>query len=402
MQNIIIDKPYRFVPPVESRFWPGLLKLFLPAVLKKEHGIERVRFNNLERLRESLDAGHGIVLAPNHCRPCDPFVLGLLGREIGSPFFVMASWHLFMQGAVSRWLLQRVGAFSIYREGMDKAALAAAIEILAEAQRPLVIFPEGIVSRTNDHLNPLMDGVTFIARNAAKKSLKQAAPRKIVLHAVALNYFFDGEINPAAHAVLNDIDERLAWRPKPNLPLVERIYKTGEALLALKETEHIGKPRAGEFRPRIAALIEHLLAPLEVEYGSNARETHPIARIKRLRQSILPEMTASVITDAERERRWQQLSNLYLAQQLDFYPPDYVKSRPTPERILETVERFEEDLTDHSRVHRPMSVTISIGEVIEASPERERGKSDPVLQALEKSLKSMLEENARQKWDANV
>ena len=33
MQNIIIDKPYKFVPPVESSFWPGLLNTFLPAGL---------------------------------------------------------------------------------------------------------------------------------------------------------------------------------------------------------------------------------------------------------------------------------------------------------------------------------------------------------------------------------
>ena len=395
MQNIIIDKPYRFVPPVESRFWPGLLKIFLPAVLKKDHGIERVRFRNVDRLKQSLAAGFGIVLAPNHCRPCDPFVLGLLGREVDTPLYIMASWHLFMQGKLSRWLLQRAGAFSIYREGMDKTALAAAIEILAEAQRPLVIFPEGIVSRTNDHLNPLMDGVSFIARNAAKKSSKSNSPRKIVIHAVALNYAFDGDIDSAAHGVLDDIDARLSWRPQRKLPVVERIYKTGEALLSLKETEQFGRPQPGDIKPRIAALIEQLLAPLEKEYGG-ATAGHTIARVKRLRQAILPELTASAVSDSERERRWNQLSDLYLAQQLDFYPPDYVRSRPTPERILETVERFEEDLTDAARIHRPLTVTIEIGEAIEAPTDRERGKEDPVLKALEASLKSMLEKNARQ------
>jgi len=394
MQNIIIDKPYRFVPPVESRFWPGVLNIVLPAVLKKDYGITRVRFQGLERLQESLRAGHGIVLAPNHCRPADPFVLGLLSREIGQPFHIMASWHLFMQGKLSRWILQRAGAFSIYREGMDKSALNAAIDILVNAQRPLVIFPEGIVSRTNDHLNPLMDGVTFIARNAAKKSNWKTNPRKVVLHAVALNYFYDGEIDAAAHGVLDDIDKRLAWNSQRELPIVERIYKTGEALLSLKETEYRGKPQPGEIKTRIVALIELLLAPLENEYGKG-KDPHTIARVKRLRQNILPELTSNIVSEKERKRRWRQLSDLYLAQQLDFYPPDYVRSRPTPERILETVERFEEDLTDKTRVHRPMSVTIEVGEAIEAPPERERGKADPVLKALEESLRTTLQRNAR-------
>ncbi len=395
MQNIIIDKPYRFVPPVESRFWPGVLKAFLPSYLKKSFGIGRVEFRGLERLRASLAAGHGVVLAPNHCRPADPMMMGLLSRELERPFYIMASWHLFMQGTLSRWLLQRAGAFSVYREGLDKAALAAAIEILAEAQRPLVIFPEGIVSRTNDHLNPLMDGVTFIARNAARRAAKLDGARKVVVHPVALNYFYDGDIERAAHGVLDDIDARLCWRSQRELALVERIRKTGEALLGLKETDYLGRPQSGEIPARVMALIEHLLEPLEKEYRNGSRDKHTIARVKRLRQSILPELTSSSIAPAERERRWRQLADLYLAQQLDFYPPDYVRSRPTPERILETVERFEEDLTDKTRVHSPMSAVVEVGDAIEASGERERGSADPLLERLETELRGMLEKNAR-------
>jgi len=35
----------------------------------------------------------------------------------------MASWHLFKQSAAQTWLLRRAGAFSVYREGMDRDAL---------------------------------------------------------------------------------------------------------------------------------------------------------------------------------------------------------------------------------------------------------------------------------------
>ena len=37
---------------------------------------------------------------------------------------------------------------------------------------------------------------------------------------------------------------------------------------------------------------------------------------------------------------------IYLAGQLACYPPDYLAANPTPERLLETVERFEEDRFD--------------------------------------------------------
>ena len=68
------------------------------------------------------------------------------------------------------------------------------------------------------------------------------------------------------------------------------------------------------------------------------------------------------ITTEERERRWRQLADMYLAQQLSCYPPDYLQSNPTPERMLETVERFEEDLTDRCRRYAPMTAKVRVGE----------------------------------------
>lgn len=62
---------------------------------------------------------------------------------------------------------------------------------------------------------------------------------------------------------------------------------------------------------------------------------------------------AGEISADEHERRWQQLADLNLAQQLARYPPDYVRADPRPDRMLETVIRFEEDLTDTPRVYRP-------------------------------------------------
>ena len=397
MQNIVIDKPYHFVPPCRGRFWPKLLYLYLPRYLAQSFGLVRVDCVGAERLRQSLAAGHGILLAPNHSRPCDPQVLGMLAREARCCLFLMASWHLFMQSRVQTWILRRAGAFSVYREGMDRAAISEAISILERAERPLVIFPEGIVSRTNDCLSPLMEGTAFIARNAAKKRLKASAQAKVVVHPVALNYFFHGDLRAAATAVLDEIEMRLSWRPQRDLPLVERIYKLGTALLGLKEIEYLGQPQGGDIKDRLARLIDHILTPLEKEWCGGKREPNVVARVKHLRAAILPDLAAGEVSEQERSRRWRQLADLYLVQQLDFYRPDYVRSRPTPERVLETVERFEEDLTDAARTYRPMSAHIEVGEAIEVSPERDRGAAvDPVMQKLEDSLREMLRRNAEQ------
>ena len=184
MQNIIIDRPYRFVPPKRGNFWPRLIRFVLPGYLKKSHGVETHELIGVERLQASIKAGHGIMLTPNHCRPCDPMVIGLLSGRIGRPLNIIASWHLFMQNRVLAWVLPRMGAFSIYREGMDREALRCAIQILTEAPRPLVLFPEGVITRTNDRLNNLMEGTAFIAHSAAKQRAGLNPAGKVVVHPV--------------------------------------------------------------------------------------------------------------------------------------------------------------------------------------------------------------------------
>ena len=109
MQDIIITKPYHFIPPRYSAFWAKLIEWWLPTHLRKDYGVTSWEFRNVERLRASLEAGHGVMLASNHSRPCDPQVLGLLSCEVARPFHIMASWHVFMQSRVMAFLLPRIG-----------------------------------------------------------------------------------------------------------------------------------------------------------------------------------------------------------------------------------------------------------------------------------------------------
>jgi 1-acyl-sn-glycerol-3-phosphate acyltransferase len=192
MQNIVIDKPYRFIPPHKGTFLPWLLHFYGGRYLRNCYGLEQFELLGLDRLAASIRARHGIMLAGNHCRPCDPMVLGYMANRIGCYPHIMASWHLFMQGGLSSRLLPWMGSFSVYREGLDRESLRCAIDLLAEARRPLMIFPEGFVSRANDRLNNLMDGTAFIARNAAKRRAESVPPGKVVIHPAAVRYFYQG------------------------------------------------------------------------------------------------------------------------------------------------------------------------------------------------------------------
>jgi len=390
MQNIVIDKPYVFVPPHRGRWWPWLLQRVARRRLRKTYGVAAVECRGLDKLRASVAAGHGILLAPNHCRPSDPEVIQEMSRQAGLLPFTLASWHLFMQNRLQTFLLRRIGAFSIYREGMDRAAITMAVDLLADSGRPLLIFPEGVVTRTNDRLNPLLEGTAFIASAAAKKRAKATPPGQVVVHPIVLRYQYGGDVRQAVEPVLTEIEQRLSWRPQKQLSLEERIAKVGQSLLALKEIEYLGQAQTGTAGERLDRLIDALLVPLEKEWLRGEREAHVVARVKKLRSAVLPDMVHGELAEAERVRRWAQLADMYLAQQLSCYPPDYLAAHPTPERLLETVERYEEDLTDRCRAHSPLRVTVTAGDAIAVSPARERGEEDPVLAEVERQLREML------------
>src|SRR5258708_2697207 len=185
---VVVDKPYRFYPPYQGRFWPWFMQRIVRRRLRNDFGVVDVECRGLKKLKESLAKGHGILLAPNHCRPSDPLVVNEVCRQAGTIPLIMASWHLFANGGLKAFLLRRAGAFSVYREGMDRQALTAGIDILDQARRPLVIFPEGVISRHNDRLNSMMEGTSFVARSAAKKRAEREPPGQVVVHPVALRY----------------------------------------------------------------------------------------------------------------------------------------------------------------------------------------------------------------------
>jgi 1-acyl-sn-glycerol-3-phosphate acyltransferase len=399
MQKIIVEKPYRFIPPYRTTFWSNVIRALRihQFYLWRSEGVGSYEVRNAQRLRASIAAGHGVLLTPNHPRTADPLALGWLTVAASTHLYSMASWHLFNQNWFTGWAIRAMGGFSVHREGVDRQAINLAIDLLAEAKRPLVIFPEGATSRTADRLQALLDGVAFIARTAAKKRAKSARgglPGKVVVHPVAVKYYYGGDIRSAADEVLSDIEHRLTWQPQRTLPLLARIVKVGSALLSLKEIEYLGQPQTGTLAQRMNGLIDRLLGPIETEWLGRVQSGPVVPRVRSLRTKILPDMVERRVTREERNRRWQQLADIYLAAQLSCYPPDYL-ARPTVDRVLEMIEKFEEDLTDKARIHGHLKVVLQIGEAIEVSPERDRkAPIDPVMTAIQTSLQAMIDELA--------
>jgi hypothetical protein len=78
MQHIVLAKPYHFVPPRFSGFWGRIIQWWLPTYLRKSFGVTSWECVGTEPRRASLRANSGVLLASNHCRPCDPMMLAML------------------------------------------------------------------------------------------------------------------------------------------------------------------------------------------------------------------------------------------------------------------------------------------------------------------------------------
>ena len=103
---LVADSKYQFVPPHEGKLWPRLLGRLMPHFLRRKHGITGIEVRGDDAIGKLLASGHGILLAPNHCRMSDAIVLQSLSRKLKQPFFVMASSHLFRGSRLLAWLLR--------------------------------------------------------------------------------------------------------------------------------------------------------------------------------------------------------------------------------------------------------------------------------------------------------
>jgi hypothetical protein len=383
-------EPYRFVPPYRSTLWCRLLGRLVPGRLRRGLGVRRWQFEGLDYLRRSINAGCGVVLAVNHSRWADPPVVGVLGLEAGCYFYYLVSYHLFRQGRFVGWYLNRLGGYSVWREGTDRESLRASVDILARAERPLVVFPEGTYFRQNDRLGPLQEGFSLIARHAARRG-----ERPIVVHPVALKYWYLEDPRPALAEVLSRRERGLGWLTQRHLDLYPRLERLGEVLVAVQEIGHFGQVRSGPLDDRMRALADAVVTRLEGEYLGRTCAGRLMDRVRRLRQVAV---RRGADNDPEvRQRAEEDLRALLVCENLNCQSLDYLRQRPGDERLAETVLRMEEAITD---VPEPflasLGVVGAVGPAIAVSdydgaPRRGRRGADPLMEETAASIQALLD-----------
>jgi hypothetical protein len=78
---------------------------------------------------------------------------------------------------------------------------------------------------------------------------------------------------------------------------------------------------------------------------------------------------------------------------------DYIlREKNLPERVVETLERLQEDFTDTMSIHRPFHAVIQVGEAIPVGTERVRDElGDPVMAEVRRQLQTMINDLAAER-----
>jgi 1-acyl-sn-glycerol-3-phosphate acyltransferase len=383
-------RPPRHWPPRLSPWWIHLCRPLRNRVLRRGQRLTQIEIQGTEQLRRPLDENAGVLITPNHAFHYDANVLYEVGYRVKRPFHFLTAWQVFaMSTRFQQWSMQRHGCFSIDRENVDLSAFRLSIEILRDSPYPLVIFPEGDIYHTNDRVTPFRDGAAAVALSAAKR-----ANRRVVCVPCALKWWFLDDPMPKLLELMDRLEEHLLWRPRPELPLPERIYRLAGGVLALKEQEYLGSPQTGPLPQRRDALMDAVLGRLEEGHSVKPAGTVP-ERVKALRQAIITKQQQPDLKDADRAALAGEMEELFTVVQMFSYPGDYVAERPSVERIAETLDKFEEDLfrVTYPGVRGRRRVVVRFGEAVEVPRGRTRKDAAAELTTeLERRVQALLDE----------
>jgi len=385
-----IGKPYRFVPPRFGRFIPSLLQRCLPWYMDHKYGIEHWEVRGAKGLRASIDAGHGVILTPNHSRDSDSVGIGFTGIRASTFPHFMAGWHVLLESRFQQFIIPRAGGFSVLREGNDRKSVRTAIDLVAQNSRPLILFPEGYVTRTNDRLGNLQEGAVLIARQAASQRARKNNGLAVV-HPVIIKYQFCGDFQKVAESKLARLEKNLSLSKDPSAALIGRLERVREAIIRDREKKALGEASGSLLEKRVPRLIDALLNPLEEAWGriNDAKDTYD--RVRKLRLVILEYSTDKVVIEEENRRLHRQLAQCTWALKLSSYNPDYLAKEPCIERYMETLDSLEEDVFGSIQVTRPWRMVLKIGNVIPVSP-RDKMLGQQLKEAMEKQLATLATE----------
>ncbi|MFI4861000.1 MAG: 1-acyl-sn-glycerol-3-phosphate acyltransferase [Phycisphaerales bacterium JB063] len=369
------DQPYQWFPPQSSRLvrwalcWHNRLR-YLPRAMR----VVEVKVAGHEALLTRRRAGDRLVLMPNHPTHADAPILLEATRQARISTQVMAAYDVFLRSRKDAWVMQKLGAFSVDREGSDPRAMKQAISVIERGRHALVVFPEGNVYLENDRVTPFNEGAAFLALRAARQ-LHTHGKRTLVVP-VSIKATHTRDIRPAVASRLHEAATMVGVETRADDTPGSALKRIGIAALHRNLKQRgLDAPQTDDLAELIAhgagAVLDKLEHKLELKARPNDTLTDRIRKARRVIHEVRTD--PSRVADHAAAATWAD--EAMLALRFASYSGAYVAQKPTVDRIAETVEKLHEDLT---RAMLPAShdraATVRFGEPIDLTPYVADGK----------------------------
>jgi hypothetical protein len=386
----VIRLAYLLVP-LAGRLWRRLVAVAVPE-------------EDLARLRALRD--QRFLLCANHPTLADPMVIWELSRRLGVPFYYMAARNVFR--GVLGWVLQRGGAYSVQRGAPDREAMRMTRRLLAQEDRKVVVFPEGVTYEHNDLLLPFHTGVIQVGFWVLEDLEKLGKELRLLLVPVAIKYVYMGDARPVIRQRLAALERALGLQPAPGEGFYPRLRTAGEQVLARMEQEFGLSPAPDTpVAERIAGVKEHVLQrvarPLEVRFPSGATPGERLHLLDNALAAYVKEYADSTVEHEWRlhqqrqegagplERDLRRLHN-FLA-----VTDGYVAARTTVERFLDVLGHLEVEVLGRHGCRLPSRAEVRIGEPLELADffadyqQNKRAAVTAATKALERRMQELLQ-----------
>lgn len=319
-----------------------------PLVAKTTLNLDGVEISDQDRAMLRALQSERVIYMSNHPTTIEPPVTYYVANCMGSRFHFMASRAVFEWGnGFVGEMIRRVGAFSILAGGLDRDAIKTARSILAEKKGKLAIYPEGMNSNENDNLLPFQGGAVQIGFWALEDALKKDPDADIKIVNAFVKYILSEPHDVLIRHIeesVQRIEKKLSIHPGDR-NLLRRFLFIGRVLLENAEKEYDLPPveESMEFRIGRArhAALNRAAESLGIEFDSNM---DAIAKMKELFTTVesyelgFPDPKHPNLKPGNMEQIKKDMERAYT---FIVIRPIYLLSRPTAERMIEWLTRYE-------------------------------------------------------------
>ena len=255
----------------------------------------------------------------------------------------MAAYDVFLRRKRDAWVMQKLGCFSVDREGSDAQAMKQASATLRQGRYGLTLFPEGNVYLQNDLITPFHDGAAMLALRAARELAKEG--RRVLVVPVSIKATYTADVRPTVTECVDRVAAAVDAEDESGADMLHRLRWVGVAALRRNLRRRGMEIDAQLDLPDlIEASAGEVLQRLEDKIGIEAKPNDTlIDRVRKARRAI-HQVRADPERVADHESATVWADEAMLAFRIASYRGDYVRSNPTVDRFAETVQKLTEDV----------------------------------------------------------